>query len=94
MKSTSRRERGSFKTIKAYIDAQPRGMRQVDIANDLGIAHGLLSELKGGKRPVGGGLARRLSRLTGVPLESLLAAEPKFKIQPSNRAASKRIRRG
>lgn len=67
MKGTSR-----FKTLRAYVDAQPRSKTQNEIAVELGLTPSQLSLYLTGARTPSRETALRLSREFGFDLESLL----------------------
>lgn len=66
MKRSSR-----FKSLRDYVDAQPRGKTQGDIARDLGIAESTLSQYLNGQA-ARRSIAERIAEQTGVPLIALL----------------------
>jgi transcriptional regulator with XRE-family HTH domain len=61
-----------FKTLRDYVNAQPRTTTQGEIATRLGIAENTLSQYLGGRRTPGRGLALRLHRDFDISLEGLL----------------------
>lgn len=65
-------KRSRFKTLRQFVDAQPRSKSQNDIAADLGISPSALSSYLSGARVPSREVAFRLTKLTGVSLESLL----------------------
>lgn len=66
-----------FKTLRAYVDAQPRRKTQNEIARDLGLTPNMLSLYVTGARIPSREVALRLSREHGFDLESLLDSEAK-----------------
>ena len=64
-----------FKTLREYVDAQPRRKTQGDIARELGISSSALSSYLSGTRVPGREVGLRLSRLCNIPLENLLNVE-------------------
>lgn len=70
MKRTSR-----YKTLRAYVDAQPRRRKQSEIARELGLSESQLSLYLSGARIPSRDVALRLSREFGFSLESLLDPE-------------------
>jgi transcriptional regulator with XRE-family HTH domain len=69
------KHRSRFKTLRDYVNAQPRTKSQNEIAEDLGISPSALSLYLNGHRIPAREIALRLSRQCGVPLESLLDPE-------------------
>lgn len=61
-----------FKTLRGYVNAQPRTKTQGDIAVELGIAENTLSQYLGGHRTPSREVALRLSREFDISLEGLL----------------------
>lgn len=70
MKQTSQ-----FKTLRDYVDAQPRTKTQGEIAQELDIAENTLSQYLGGHRTPSREIALRLHRDHGIDLEGLLDPE-------------------
>lgn len=70
MKQNSR-----FKTLREYVNAQPRQKTQGAIARDLGISDSMLSNYLSGARIPGRETALRLSSQCGIALEGLLNPE-------------------
>lgn len=70
MKSVSQ-----FKTLRGYVDSQPRTKTQGDIASELGLAENTLSQYLGGHRIPSREVALRLSRDFDISLEGLLDPE-------------------
>jgi len=64
-----------FKTLRAYVDAQPRRKKQNEIARELGLAPSQLSLYLTGLRTPSRETALRLSRDHGFDLERLLDPE-------------------
>jgi transcriptional regulator with XRE-family HTH domain len=60
------------KALRTYL--HPHGS-QSDLAQRLDISESLLSLIVAGKRPVKPKLARRIAKLTGIPIEALLPSE-------------------
>lgn len=67
MKSSSQ-----FKTLREYVDAQPRTKTQGEIAGELGLAENTLSQYLGAHRIPSRDVALRLWREHGISLEGLL----------------------
>ena len=65
-------KRSRFKTLRDYVDAQPRRKTQGDIAVELGVSESALSSYLSGARTPSREIALRLSRQFGIKLESLL----------------------
>jgi transcriptional regulator with XRE-family HTH domain len=61
-----------FKTLRGYVNAQPRTKTQGEIAVDLGLAENTLSQYLGGHRIPSREVALRLSRDFDISLEGLL----------------------
>jgi len=61
-----------FKTLRAYVDAQPRRVTQNEIADSLGLSPSQLSLYLTGLRIPGRAVALRLSRDHDISLEGLL----------------------
>lgn len=59
----------AFASLREFFDQT--GMRQEDIAFDLGISPAHLSNIMNGKRTPSFGLALRLSEITNVPIQSI-----------------------
>ena len=72
MKSSSR-----FKTLRAYVDAQPRRKTQNEIAGELGLSASQLSLYLTGARIPSRDVALRLSEQFSISLQGLLAPEAK-----------------
>jgi transcriptional regulator with XRE-family HTH domain len=70
-------KRSRFKTLRAYVEAQPRLKSQNDIARELGISPSALSSYLSGVRMPGREVALRISAKCGIPLENLLTPEAK-----------------
>ena len=66
-----------YKTLRAYVDAQPRRKTQNEIAEDLGLTPNMLSLYVTGARIPSREVALRLAREHGFDLESLLDPEAK-----------------
>lgn len=66
--------RSRFKTLRDYVNAQPRTKTQNEIAKELGIAPSALSQYLNGVRTPSKEIALRLSDEIGIPLENLLRA--------------------
>lgn len=66
-----------FKTLRAYVDAQPRRKTQNEIAEELGLSPNMLSLYVTGARIPSREVALRLARDHGFDLESLLDPERK-----------------
>ncbi len=64
--------RSRYKTLREYVDAQPRGKTLDAIAEELGIPRTTLSAYTNGHRVPGREVALRLSRDFGISLEGLL----------------------
>lgn len=64
-----RRRRGPFPTLRAFFDQT--GIRQGDIAANVGISESHMSNLVSGKRTPSLSLAKKLSAETNVPIEAL-----------------------
>lgn len=62
----------NYKSLRAYVDAQPRTQTLEDIAASLKLTRPALVSYLGGHRVPGRLTAKRLSKKTGVPLETLL----------------------
>jgi transcriptional regulator with XRE-family HTH domain len=69
------RKTSRFKTLRDYVDAQPRQKTQSDIAADLGLVPSQLSMYLNGVRRPSRDVALRISRQCGIPLEGLLDPE-------------------
>lgn len=67
VKSSSR-----FKTIRDYVNAQPRTKTQGEIAREMDLAENTLSQYLGGHRFPSREVALRLHRDFGISLEGLL----------------------
>lgn len=63
-----RRARGPFPTLRAFFDQT--GIRQSDIAADLGISESHMSNLVSGKRKPSYRIATALTTLTNVPFDA------------------------
>jgi plasmid maintenance system antidote protein VapI len=70
--SRSVKKRSRFKTLREYVEAQPRQKSQGDIARELGMSESALSCYLNGKRTPGRLMGIRLSKELGIPLENLL----------------------
>jgi transcriptional regulator with XRE-family HTH domain len=70
MKSRSR-----FKTLRDYVNAQPRTKSQNEIAEELGITPSMLSEYIHGRRVPSKETALRISRQCHISLENLIDPE-------------------
>lgn len=68
-------KRSRFKTLRAFIDAQPRQKTQGDIARELGVSESALSSYLSGARIPAREVALRISSHCGIPLENLLNPE-------------------
>lgn len=68
--------RPRYKTLRAYVDAQPRGKVLADIAADLGLTVSALNAYLGGHRLPGREVALRLSSDYDIDLAGLL--DPKL----------------
>lgn len=66
------KQRSRFKTLRAYVDAQPRRKTQNEIAKELGLSQSQLSLYLTGARIPSREVALRLSREIGIDLENLL----------------------
>lgn len=64
--------RSRFKTLREYVDRQPRQKNQGDIARDLGISESALSSYLTGARIPSRGVALRLEEKTGIPVQNLI----------------------
>lgn len=64
-----------FKTLRAYVDAQPRRKTQNQIAHELGLSQSQLSLYLTGARTPSRDVALRLSRQCEISLEGLLDPE-------------------
>lgn len=63
----------TFSSLTAYVEArQEKGDTLQEIAADLGLSIGYLTDLKNLKQTPGFKLAKRLSDSLGIPLESFL----------------------
>lgn len=62
----------TFKTLREYVDAQPRQKSQGDIARDLGVSQSALSSYLTGARIPSRDVALRLEEKTGVPVQNLI----------------------
>lgn len=69
-----RRPKRRFPSLREYF--RLTGMRQATIASVLGISDTHLSNIVSGKRRPNAKLAIDLSRLTSVPVESIVSPEP------------------
>jgi len=67
--------RSRFKTLRAYVDAQPRRKTQNEIALELGLSQSQLSLYLSGLRTPSRETALRLCRTHGFDLERLLDPE-------------------
>jgi transcriptional regulator with XRE-family HTH domain len=61
-----------YKTLRAYVNAQPRTITQAEIARSMGLPDNTLSVYLSGKRFPNRETALRLSRDFGIALEGLL----------------------
>lgn len=68
------KDRG-FKSLREYVDAQPRTMTQGDIARALGLTESALSLYLSRKRFPSRQTAIELSKRTGIPFTSLMGLE-------------------
>lgn len=68
-------KRSRFKTLREFIDAQPRSKTQGAIAKELGVSESALSSYLSGARFPSREIALRLSAQCGIPLESLLSPD-------------------
>lgn len=66
----SRRFRKPFPSLRAFFDQT--GIRQADIAADLGISESYMSNIVSGKRTPSAKLLLDLSAATNVPAEAIL----------------------
>jgi antitoxin component HigA of HigAB toxin-antitoxin module len=73
-KPRPRRRLGPFATLRAFFDKT--GVRQSDIADNVGISETHMSNIVSGKRTPSLGLAKKLSRETNVPVEAIGADAP------------------
>jgi hypothetical protein len=64
-----------YKTLRAYVDAQPRAKTTVEIAAELGVGIDALYAYLAGRRVPQRDIALRLSRDFGISLEGLLDPE-------------------
>lgn len=64
-----RRRRGPFPTLRAFFDQT--GIRQSDIAANVGISETHLSNIVNGRKSPSLHLAKALSRETNVPVEAI-----------------------
>lgn len=71
------RRRGPYSSLKSFFERT--GECQRDIAADLGISESHLSNIVSGKRTPSLGIAKKLSVLTNVPIESI-GGEPATEI--------------
>lgn len=64
-----RRRRGPFPSLRAFFDQT--GIRQSDIAANVGISEAHISNIVNGKRTPSLTLAKKLSTETNVPIEAI-----------------------
>lgn len=64
--------RARYKTLRAYVAAQPRGKALADIAADLGLTTPTLAAYLGGHRMPGREVALRLAKEHDIDLTGLL----------------------
>jgi transcriptional regulator with XRE-family HTH domain len=64
--------RPRYKSLRAFVDAQPRGKAHAEIASDLGLTLSALNAYLGGHRLPGREVALRLSKDFGIDLAGLL----------------------
>ena len=69
---TRRPARHKTKTLRAHVAAQPRDIRQNDVARTFGLTASQLSAYLAGSQPLSRETALRLSRAHGFDLEDLL----------------------
>lgn len=67
-----KRRRGPFPSLRAFFDQT--GVRQSDIAANVGISETHMSNIVSGKRTPSLPLAKALSRETNVPIEAIGAS--------------------
>ncbi len=73
MQTTTRTHRARYASLRAYVDAQPRGTTIAQIAEELGVAPNTLSQYLSGYRTPSGSTALRLSKQFHISLEGLLS---------------------
>lgn len=73
-KPRPRRRRGPFPTLRAFFEQT--GVRQSDIAANIGISESHMSNIVSGKRAPSLDVAKELSRETNVPVEAIGSDAP------------------
>lgn len=68
-------KRSRFKTLREYVDAQPRSKTQGDIARELEVSESALSGYLSKARTPNKDTAERLAKKTGIPVQYLLYPE-------------------
>jgi len=67
------RRKPAYPTLRAYlVAAKAQGRSHTEVAQELGIALGYLSDLKSGRTQPSLDLALKIERLANVPLESMV----------------------